>query len=50
MSKIGILAYGSLIEDLGIELEPLISGRVDGVNTPFNIEFSRSSQSCDGAQ
>ena len=49
MSKIGILAYGSLIEDPGVELKPLISERISDVNTPFNIEFARSSQSRDGA-
>ncbi len=49
MSKIGILAYGSLIEDQGIELEPRISGKIEGIETPFNIEFARSSSSRGGA-
>jgi cation transport regulator ChaC len=49
MGSIGILAYGSLIEDPGIELEPLISKRISGIETPFNIEFSRSSSSRAGA-
>ena len=49
MSKIGILAYGSLIEDPGIELEPLISEKIEGIETPFNIEFARSSSSRGGA-
>lgn len=49
MSKIGILAYGSLIEDPGLELRPLISARVIDVETPFNIEFARSSRSRDEA-
>ncbi|ASJ76777.1 hypothetical protein [Granulosicoccus antarcticus] len=49
MNTIGILAYGSLIEDPGIELQPLISGRVNDVETPFNIEFARSSRTRDGA-
>ncbi|HLO64942.1 MAG TPA: hypothetical protein VK165_18425 [Azonexus sp.] len=45
MTSIGILAYGSLIEDPGIELSPLIVGRKPGVETPFRIEFARSSSS-----
>ena len=49
MSNIGILAYGSLIEDPGVELEPLVSGRIADIETPFNIEFARSSKSRDGA-
>ena len=49
MSKIGILAYGSLIEDPGKEIEPLITERIDDVQTPFNIEFARTSSSRDGA-
>ena len=49
MNNIGILAYGSLIEDPGIELKPLISDRKEGIETPFNIEFARSSRSRDGA-
>jgi len=49
MNNIGILAYGSLIEDPGIELKPLICERIEDVETPFNIEFSRSSSSRDRA-
>lgn len=49
MSKIGILAYGSLINDSGIELNPLISESIRDVKTPFKIEFARSSQSRGGA-
>ncbi len=45
MTTIGILAYGSLIEDPGIELSPLIVERKMGVETPFRIEFARSSSS-----
>jgi hypothetical protein len=45
MTTIGILAYGSLIEDPGIELTPLIVERKTGVETPFPIEFARSSSS-----
>lgn len=49
MSRIGILAYGSLIEDPGVELDSLIISRIGGVETPFNIEFARSSRTRDGA-
>lgn len=45
MTTIGILAYGSLIEDPGIELSPLIVERKTEVETPFCIEFARSSSS-----
>lgn len=49
MASIGILAYGSLIADPGIELESLILEKIIDIDTPFNIEFSRSSSSRDGA-
>jgi cation transport regulator ChaC len=49
MSKIGILAYGSLIDDPGVELKPLISEKIKDIETPFNIEFARSSRSRNGA-
>lgn len=45
MMTIGILAYGSLIDDPGIELESLLVERKAGVETPFRIEFARSSSS-----
>ncbi|MEO7046654.1 MAG: hypothetical protein ABI091_15220, partial [Ferruginibacter sp.] len=40
--KIGILAYGSLIDNPGEELSPLIVERIE-CTTPFNIEFARLS-------
>lgn len=49
MSSIGILAYGSLIEEPGMEIEPLICERRKGIETPFPIEFARSSSTRDGA-
>lgn len=49
MCDIGILAYGSLIEDPGKEITPLIRKRIVGVQTPFHIEFARSSLTRDGA-
>ena len=45
MTTVGILAYGSLIEDPGVEISPLIIERRTGVETPFRIEFARSSSS-----
>lgn len=49
MSRVGILAYGSLIEDPGKEIVPLICERKEGIETPFSIEFARSSSTRDGA-
>ncbi len=49
MAKIGILAYGSLIEDPGAQLCSHIVDRITNVKTPFNIEFARSSSTRGGA-
>ena len=46
---VGILAYGSLLEDPGTELAPLIVRRISGAETPFMIEFHRSSPLRGGA-
>ena len=46
---IGILAYGSLIPNPGAEIAPVTARRITGVETPFRIEFSRSSRMRDGA-
>ena len=46
---IGILAYGSLIPNPGAEIAPVTVRRITGVETPFRIEFSRSSRVRDGA-
>lgn len=43
MKNIGILAYGSLIEDPGVEIMPLVVNRISDVDTPFKIEFARKS-------
>ena len=43
MSKIGILAYGSLINDPGAEISKLISEEIQ-VMTPFPVEFVRISK------
>jgi len=48
MNSVGILAYGSLIAEPGKEIEPLIRKRIDGVRTPFPIEFARSSSKRSG--
>lgn len=47
--SVGILAYGSLNDDPGEEIKPLIAGRVTGVTTPFSVEFARKSRTRDGA-
>lgn len=49
MSTVGILAYGSLIEEPGKEIEPRIIRRINDIETPFPIEFARSSKSRGGA-
>lgn len=46
---IGILAYGSLIPNPGAEIGPVTARRLTGVETPFKIEFSRSSRVRDRA-
>lgn len=43
MSEVGILAYGSLIREPGIEIEPLIARRIP-TKTPFGVEYGRLSQ------
>jgi hypothetical protein len=48
-NEVGILAYGSLLSDLGGELAPLIERRIIGVLTPFAVEFARSSRTRAGA-
>ena len=46
---IGILAYGSLEDDPGEEIGPLVAERIEGVETPFRVEFARESRTRDGA-
>jgi len=43
MSGIGILAYGSLIADPGVEIGPLIVRRIP-TTTPFPVEYARLSR------
>jgi len=46
--KIGILAYGSLIDDPGEEIAAHMIGQIDCV-TPFNVEYARMSKTRDNA-
>ena len=48
MTRIAILAFGSLIEDPGKELHPRIHEHVEEIKTPFSVEFARSSGSRGG--
>ena len=41
--NIGIIAFGSLIDDPGEELEPFIIKKIKNVDTPFKIEYGRKS-------
>ena len=41
---IGILAYGSLIADPGLEIKQLTDRTIAGVETPFAIEYARKSK------
>ena len=49
MARIAILAFGSLIDEPGKEINPLIRERIKDVRTPFSIEFARSSKKRCGA-
>jgi cation transport regulator ChaC len=44
MCKIGILAYGSLIGAPGCEIEAETLYKLEGVLTPFHVEFARCSK------
>lgn len=46
---LAILPFGSLIDDPGAEIEPLVCERIQGIETPFCVEFARSSASRHGA-
>jgi hypothetical protein len=48
-AKIGILAFGSLIDSPGKEIEELMVGQMKNVRTPFCVEFARSSGGRSGA-
>ncbi len=46
---VGIVAFGSLLDEPGAELEARIARRIEGIETPFAVEFARSSRTRDGA-
>ena len=46
---VGILAYGSLGDDPGVEIGPRIVEKIEDVRTPFRVEFARTSQTRGGA-
>ncbi len=48
-TQIGILAYGSLIDDPSREIEASRTDTISGVETPFRVEFARSSRKRGGA-
>ncbi len=48
-ASIGILAFGSLIDSPGAEIEAALAGRRVNVRTPFGVEFARSSTKRGGA-
>lgn len=47
--RIGVLAFGSLIDEPGSEISAAIESRLVSIATPFNVEFARTSSSRDGA-
>jgi hypothetical protein len=49
MSNVGIFAYGSLIDDPGDEIAVCKTGVIENAETPFPVEFARSSNSRGGA-
>src|SRR5262245_57638311 len=49
MKTIGILAFGSLMDDPGEEIEAVLVGRRLNVMTPFAVEFARASTKRGGA-
>ena len=40
--SVGILAYGSLLSELGEELAALVIDQIDAVETPFSVELARA--------
>lgn len=48
-ASLGILAFGSLIDNPGAEIESALVGRKLNVRTPFGVEFARSSTKREGA-
>jgi len=48
-TSLGVLAYGSLVADPGPELTAATERKIDGLHTPFAVEFARSSSGRGGA-
>lgn len=48
-ASLGILAFGSLIDSPGVEIEAALVGRKQNVRTPFGVEFARCSTKRGGA-
>jgi len=48
MKRLGILAYGSLIDDPGKEINAVTVCQTENVLTPFELEFARSSRTRGG--
>lgn len=46
---IGILAYGSLVTDPGDEIKKSLERQIEGVFTPFNVEYARRSRTRENA-
>jgi hypothetical protein len=46
---VGILAFGSVVKQPGADLQALVVRRIEWVETPFAVEFARSSRTRDGA-
>jgi len=46
---VGILAYGTLIADPGWEIDEVRTRTIEGIMTPFLVEFARSSDGRGGA-
>lgn len=40
MHHVGILAYGSLIDNPGTEIKQVVVRRIENVETPFEVEFA----------
>jgi len=49
MQTVGILAYGSLIADPGREIKEVRIKTIEGITTPFPVEYARSSAGRGGA-
>lgn len=46
---VGVLAYGSLIDDPDVEIAKATTGTKTNILTPFNIEYARTSRTRGGA-